>query len=119
MGLLELGRLRIAVYQRAFESQIVDRALQLLDREIGILHRERCNSHEAAGTPGHLGRQRVVCLPREIGRSLDLGNALDGRGVEGGDHDLDAACIHQPQPLIVKVQQPVAKLGPDMGAERL
>ena len=111
--------LRKAVDQRAFETEILDAALELRRRAVRVLHGQRRNAHEAIRPLGDLLRQNVVRLARHLDGALDIGDRLNGRRIERRDHDLDAGGIHQPQPLVLEVEQPLPQLRPHMRAEDL
>ncbi len=111
--------LREAVDQGAPETEVLDAALQLRRGIVRVLHGQRRNAHETVGTLGDLPRQDVVCLAGHLCRPFDIGYRLDGGGIERRDHDFDAGGIHEPQPLVLEVEEARSQLRPHMGAEDL
>jgi hypothetical protein len=101
------------------KTEILDAALELRRRAIRVLHRQCRNADEAIRPLCDLLRQHVVRLARHIYRPFDIGDCLDGRGIERRDHDLDAGVIHQPQPLVLEVEEARTQFRPHMGAEDL
>jgi hypothetical protein len=75
------------------------------------------NAHETIRPLGDLPRQDVVCLARHLCRPFDIGYRLDGGGIERRDHDFDAGGIHEPQPLVLEVEEARPQFRPHMGAE--
>jgi hypothetical protein len=111
--------LREAVDQRAPETEILDAAHELRRSAVGVLHRQCRNADEAIRPLCDLLRQHVVRLARHIYRPLDIGDRLDGRGIERRDHDLDAGGIHKSQPLVLEIEEARTQFRPHMGAEDL
>src|ERR1700730_2817573 len=114
-----IGGLRIAVDERAFESEVLDAALELLRRALRLLHRQGGHAGEPVGTLCDLRCEHVVGPVGDLRRLLGIGDALNRRRIERRDHDLDAGAVHQTQTLILKVQKPVPQFPPHMGTERL
>ena len=103
-GRVEVADLREAVDQRALESKLLDAALQLARRQIGILHRQRRQSLKAVRPLRHLLGQIVVGLAGDLVRLPGIRNALDGRRVERQQHHLDAVLVHQSNPPVVQIE---------------
>src|SRR5262249_6800455 len=79
-----------------------------------------------AATPtNRSGRLATSAARTSFARRADLpalfgiGDALNGWRIERRNHDLDAGCVHQPQTLVLKVEEPVPQLAPYVGTERL
>src|SRR5262249_6800454 len=53
--------LRITVDERAFESELLDAALELLRRDLRLLHRQGGHADKPVGTPCDLRREDVIC----------------------------------------------------------
>jgi hypothetical protein len=118
-GLVGSRDLRIAVDQRALEAELLDRALELRNRGVRILHRQRRNADKPIRPLCHLLRENIVGLARHLDGTLLVGDGLDRRSVQRRDHDLDAGLVHQAQALVLEIEQAMPQLAPDMGAERL
>ena len=108
-----IADLREAVDQHALEAEVAHAAVKLADRQIGILHRQGGEALEAAGPLLDLAREIVVGFAGHVIRARRVGDRLHHRRVEREQHHLDAVLVHQPQPVVVQIEQPRLQLAPD------
>jgi hypothetical protein len=72
---------------------------------------------EAPRALRYLAGEKVVGAAGDVGRAPRIRNGLDRRGVERQEHELHAAAVHLAQAVLLDVQDPLLKLGPDRVAE--
>ena len=109
---LAVADLREAVDQRATEAERLDAALELLDREIRILHRQRGKRLKPRRTFCDLLGEEIIGADRNLVGARDVGNGLNRRRVQRKDHHLDAVPVHLRQPLVLDVQQTILQFRP-------
>src|SRR5262249_38708608 len=77
---LRIPGLRIVVDERAFESEVVDAALELLRRDLRLLHRQGGYADKPVGMLCDLRREDVIWAAGGLRRPLCCGDAPDGAG---------------------------------------
>jgi hypothetical protein len=102
---------------RALEAELLHAALELPDRQVGILHRQRSERLEPGRPLAHLLREEIVRAPRDLVRLRRVGDCLNRRCVQRQQRELDAVLVHEPQALLVDVEQAPAELRPDAVGE--
>ena len=97
--------LRKAVDENALEIERADATLQLRDRRIGILHRQRAECGEAIRPLGDNLGERVIRLAGDLDGLRRFKNALNGVRVERQHCHLDAVCVHLGKPRAKNIEQ--------------
>ncbi len=117
---IRIGALREAVGEDADKAELLHASDELTDGELRILQRQRRQPLKALRALGNLFGQHVVGALRHLDGAPRFGDGLDGRGIEGQEHHLDAVLVHQSQPPVLDVGEPIFELGPMVGRhERL
>ena len=114
VGRTDIGK---AVDQGADETEVVDAALQLGNRLVRVVHRQRGEGGKAGGALGDVIGQHVVGLLGHRDGGFDVMDRLHRRRIQRQDHHLDAVSVHFAQARVMDVDQPGAEIGPHMGAE--
>ena len=109
---LAVADLRKAVDQRAAETERLDATLELLDREIRILHRQRGKRLKPRRPFRDLLGKEIIGADRNLVGAGDVGNRLHGGRVQRQDHHLDAVPVHLGQPLVLDIQQTLFQFRP-------
>ena len=108
--IVEIDALGVAVDQRALETELFHRALQLGGGLARILHRHRGETAEARGMLGDSLGQRIVDHLRLADRRRGIALALDSRLKERQHRDVDTGLVHGVETQRVDLRQSLGRL---------
>src|SRR5262245_42297054 len=77
-----IAGLRIAVDERAFESELFDAVLKLLRRDLRLLHRQGGYADKPVGTLCDLRREDIIGAASDLRGLFRVGDTLNGRRIE-------------------------------------
>src|SRR5207302_5174561 len=89
----------------AAEAEVLDRMLDLLRGEVGMLDGSGRKGDKAVGMTGTELRQRLVVEADQLGRGIALGAVPEG--VDAERLDIDAGAVHLGEPVAdIRPQEP-------------
>jgi hypothetical protein len=100
LGGVHVANVRIAIDQRAFETELRDRALVLVASGANVLQRHSGEAKESVRMLRHNVRQIVVHSLCGVDRDLSIRDALNAWLRQRQDHALNAVVIHVLKPQV-------------------